>query len=539
MKKQSFLKGSAVLLGMVLVTKALGLVYKIPLTSMLGGGGMSCYSGAFAVFTPVFAAAAAGVPSAMSRLVSQQLALGRYSGALRFRRAAFLIFGTLSGLLTVLMAAFSGVLAERVIHIPSAKYAVAAVSLTIFPAAMMNVHRGWSEGLGSMNPTASSEILETAVKLILGLALPYAVMRYAAQSFAEYHGCFGHYCADSSEMFRTAVPYAAAASCTGVAAASWAALLYLTFLTRRINAGFCAEETSSLRLRTAAKLLLKQAVPASLTAVAATLTSLADLMTVPTMLEKAMSRCQGLYPQLNGIPSAERAGFIYGAYTGLALTVYGLVPTFTAMLGKSILPRLSAACAGGDSAEVRHSLRAVLLLSAAIAMPSGAVIFGFPKEILGLLFAGSPTEAALCVRPLAILGISAVFMGISLPCLTALQACDKQGSAVTMTLAGSALKLILNIILIQRPEFGLSGAAAAMAASQGLILVFTLIVLIRGTGASAECLSVLLIPILPTAGAMFAAKLCQAEFEAPIFFPLCVGAAVYFAMMLILNKKEL
>ena len=63
MKKQGFLRGSAVLFIMVAVTKGLGLIYKIPLTAMLGGSGMSCYAGAFAVFTPVFAAAAAGAPN--------------------------------------------------------------------------------------------------------------------------------------------------------------------------------------------------------------------------------------------------------------------------------------------------------------------------------------------------------------------------------------------------------------------------------------------------------------------------------------------
>ena len=46
MKRQSFLKGSAVLMAMVLVTKLIGMIYKVPLTNMLGGTGMSCYSGA-------------------------------------------------------------------------------------------------------------------------------------------------------------------------------------------------------------------------------------------------------------------------------------------------------------------------------------------------------------------------------------------------------------------------------------------------------------------------------------------------------------
>ena len=40
MKRQGFIKGSAILLAMVLITKILGLLYKIPLTNLLGGTGM-------------------------------------------------------------------------------------------------------------------------------------------------------------------------------------------------------------------------------------------------------------------------------------------------------------------------------------------------------------------------------------------------------------------------------------------------------------------------------------------------------------------
>ncbi|SDA18564.1 stage V sporulation protein B [Ruminococcus sp. YE71] len=546
MKRQSFLKGSAVLLGMVLITKALGLVYRIPLTSMLGGSGMSCYSGAFAVFTPVFAAAAAGLPSALCRLVSEQMSLGRYRSALMYRRAAFVIYGTLAAVLTAALVLASGILAERVIHIPNARFAVAAVSLTLMPAAVMNVHRGWAEGMGSMNPTAASEIIETAVKLVLGLALPYGVLKYAENSFAKYHGCFGEYCTDRAQALRTAAPYAAAASGLGVAAASAVALVYLSAGSKR-QAHDPADETGErvTTFRQAGRRLLRAAVPASMTAVAATLTSAVDLVTVPPMLDRAMRAQPTLFSQLGGqgIALSERSGFIYGSYTGLALTIFGLVPTFTAMLGKSILPQLSSACAGGDSAEVRHSVRSMMLLSAAIAMPAGACICAFPEQLLRLFFAGAPCEAALCVRPLAFLGIAAVFMGVSLPCLTALQACDRQLSAAVMTLVGTAVKLGLNLLLIPMPQFGLTGAAVSAAVSQGLVLVMAAAALIRGTGAERSCLRVLALPLLPAAGCILAAKLCQTELIDPadgvfsrfgVVFSIFVGVIVYSVMLLVL-----
>ena len=75
MKKQSFLKGSAILMGMVIITKILGLMYKIPLTHMLGGTGMGYFSSAYAVFTPIFAIVVSGIPSTIARMVAENYAL--------------------------------------------------------------------------------------------------------------------------------------------------------------------------------------------------------------------------------------------------------------------------------------------------------------------------------------------------------------------------------------------------------------------------------------------------------------------------------
>ena len=79
MKKQGFLRGSAILLAMVFVTKAIGLAYKIPLTHMLGGSGMAYYSGTFAGFAPLLAAAVSGISASVARLTAESCAFGRYS----------------------------------------------------------------------------------------------------------------------------------------------------------------------------------------------------------------------------------------------------------------------------------------------------------------------------------------------------------------------------------------------------------------------------------------------------------------------------
>ena len=99
MKRQGFIKGSAILLAMVLITKILGLLYKIPLTNLLGGTGMGYFASAFSVFTPVFAIVVSGIPSTMARLTAENYALERFSNMRHTKRTAFFLFTIISATL--------------------------------------------------------------------------------------------------------------------------------------------------------------------------------------------------------------------------------------------------------------------------------------------------------------------------------------------------------------------------------------------------------------------------------------------------------
>lgn len=558
MKKQSFLKGSAVLMVMVLVTKVLGLMYKIPLTSMLGGSGMSCYSGAFAVYTPVFALAAGGVTGAVSSMVSGQLALGRYKNAVRIHRAAYVLFFLIAAALSALLILSSETLAVRVIHDSEAQLAVIAVALSLPVQALVNVRRGWAEGLGSMTPTAASEIAETAAKLVFGLAAPYAVLRYAEDSFVRYHGCFGKYCNDLREAELTAVPYAAAASAAGIAAASLVCFVFLFIHTSKAGAE-CAAEFSQYSLSLdisraqSCKRLISRSLPAALIMLVATLSGVADLVTIAPGLEKAMCAQPTLFAYLadSGITETERASFVYGSYTGLALMVFGLLPTFTAMLGKSILPELSSAIARGRRGEVDGMLGSLFLISSGISLPGGLGLCVLSEPLLRLMFPGSRAEISVSAAPLAILGIGVIFMGISLPCLTAIQACGRQLPAMLVSLAGIAIKLGLNILLIPLPGVNICGAAIATVVSQAFVCAGSVMLLVRGCGASDSVIGKLFLPMVPAVLCAFAAYLSQkmvvVRFEGVlntlgVMFSVSIGAIVClisFALLCISPKNQI
>ncbi|SDB34337.1 stage V sporulation protein B [Ruminococcaceae bacterium FB2012] len=463
MKQQGFLKGSAILLGMVLITKAVGLAYKIPLTHLLGGSGMAYYSGAFAVFAPLLAATVSGITASVARQTAEARALGRYAQLRKLRRTAMTCCCGIGFAASLMFTLLSLPLAKAFLPSAEAVWTLAALAPSLLFCSALAVQRGYYEGLRNMLPTAGSEIIETVLRAVLGLAGAYAVFRYAAADYAATHGCFGQFFRTPEAAAAAALPYAAAAAILAGSLATGAAVLSLAVSFRLRGDGITREMLASDPVTDPAPKIIRDlfghSLPIALTAVITTLSALIDLLTVP----------RGLALSGSEVPPE----FVYGSYTGLALTVCGIVPTLTAMLGKSSLPALTEASARRDGSGLSAAVSSLVRVSMLAALPCGAVITALPRECLQLLFGGRTGEIDCTFRALSVLGIGCCFISVSLPCLSALQTLRRRLTPILIMLAGSAVKLVLNLLLIPVPALGITGAAAAAAASQGIICLLS------------------------------------------------------------------
>ena len=483
MKQQGFLKGSAILLGMVVITKAVGLAYKIPLTQLLGGSGMAYYAGAFAVFSPLLAAAVSGVTASVAKLTAEAHAFGRFAQLRKLRRTAMLCCCGVGLAAALLLTVLSMPLAKAFLPSSEAVWTLCALAPSLVFCAALSVQRGYYEGLRNMLPTAASEIIETVLRAVLGLAGAYAVFRYAAEDYSATHGCFGQFCRTPEAAASAALPYAAAAAILAGSLSTGAAAVFLGIGFRVRGDGITDEMAASDPVTDPARDIIKRlfshSLPIALTAVITTLTALIDLVTVPRGLAEAAAA--GM-PSPSGIPPSALPDFIYGSYTGLALTVCGIIPTFTAMLGKSSLPGLTEAAARKQPRLLTKSVRRMLFVTLLIALPCGAVISVLPRETLEFLFAGRTDEISVTAPALSVLGAGCCMISVSLPCLSALQTLGHRLLPVVIMLAGCAVKLILNLVLIPIPSLGITGAAVAAAMSQGVICISSAGMLMRLTG---------------------------------------------------------
>ena len=518
MKRQGFLKSSAILVAMTAVTKAMGLIYKIPLANILGGTGMGHFSAAFSVFTPVLALGVSGICPAMAKLSAENSALGRFTDLRRRRKTALAVF-TITGLL--LCAAVIGA-AYFTDDKSCVRPAIICLAPSVVFCGVMNAERGYYEGLGNVLPTAFSEIAETLFRLILGLGLAVYIKDYAEQSYIHNSTVFGMVCNDAVQAEQTALPYIAAGAVLGSTIASAIACIGLILYTAIHGDGITSAMLSADKVisgrRQHAEELLRLSFPIAAAAVVTTLTGMLDMLTLPPFLKTAISRSPQHYSEYISAAKGELPNFLYGSYEGLAVMLYGLVPTVTAMLGKSVIPSLSAAVVEKDSSALIRNMRRLLTLTASAAIPCGLGITVMSGEILGLLFSGRGAECTAAQEPLMILGISVIGCAVTLPLLTVIQALGKPSEVTLIMLAGAGIKLCMNIILV--PLFGLNGAALSELIRSISVCTVTLIMISE------------LIP-----GRIGIAKLCIKPFYAGI---MCAVSAKLFcdtAKKLQLNEK--
>ena len=185
--KQSFLGGAALLTVTMLITKAIGALYKIPLGNLLDEQGMNYFYAAYNIYNLLLMVSTAGLPLALSRLVSQAEALGRVNRRRRTVSVAFWLFLLLGAVSSGVMFFLAGDLAGWM-HNTQAENAIRVLSPAVLCVCLVSVIRGYTQGLGDMRPTAASEIIESGSKLVVGAAAGVSLPHSRRRGHRRGHG---------------------------------------------------------------------------------------------------------------------------------------------------------------------------------------------------------------------------------------------------------------------------------------------------------------------------------------------------------------
>lgn len=521
--KQSLLNGALVLAVSTVLVHVIGMIYKIPLTALIGEVGRGYFSAAYDIYTPLYAVSMAGLPVAVSKLVSQNVALHRYRDARMIFRVAFRLFVITGVLGTALLLILSYPYAMLVGN-KQALLCIIVIAPSILFCCLMSAYRGYYEGLSNMVPTAVSQVIEALGKLVLGLLFAFLIMKFGLAEFNAGKAVFGAVVDTKAQALSAIYPYSAAGAIGGVTLGTIIGYFYMLVRHKaigdRITRTQLVNSPRPAGSISIAKLIVSVAIPIVLSSLILNITNLIDAVTIQNRLAYAIAKdpetIKAMYQASLSLAQTldEDIGkYLYGVYSTV-LDFKNLVPTITMTLGVSAIPALSAAWAVRDKKKIKLNIESVIRVTMLIALPAGFGMAALSGPILMLVYGGSrPSLVPIASNILLIYGLFVALMSLSTPITSMLQAIGRTDVPVKAMLAGAIVKIISNVIFIGNPAINIKGAPIGSILCYVVIVGYELICLLRETHLRPDAVSVFIKPffcaILSGASAWATYGLCN------------------------------
>ncbi|MBP3485835.1 MAG: oligosaccharide flippase family protein, partial [Oscillospiraceae bacterium] len=175
-KQNTFFGGAAILAAGILIVKLIGMFYKIPLINIIGDQGTADFNNAYNIYAVLLTISTAGLPVAVSKLVSEANALGRRNQVRRTFRLALALFLAL-GAVSFLVMYFRADWLAGLMNDSKAAAGIRALAPAVICVGCLAAFRGYTQGHSNMTPTSVSQIIEALCKLVVGLGLAWWLVK--------------------------------------------------------------------------------------------------------------------------------------------------------------------------------------------------------------------------------------------------------------------------------------------------------------------------------------------------------------------------
>ena len=428
----SFLVQGSILAIASLVSRVIGLVYRIPLTAIIGDHGNDYYSCAYEIYSLLLLISSYSLPMAVSKMVSARISNGERQNAYRVFKGAML-FALITGTAACAIVFFGAEELTRLFQTPLGVYALQVLAPTLIIVAVLGVFRGFFQGMGTMIPSAVSQIIEQIVNAVVSVGAAYVLFAYGKR-IATVLGSKEHYDA----------AYGAAGGTLGTSAGALCGLAFIIFVFSMFLPKFrkamkrerkvAQKEPESYRVIFG--ILIATIVPVLLSTTIYNLVSIVD-----QWLFKNIATLQGY--------SATDVSEWWGIFSGKYRVLTNVPISISTALAASCVPALAAAFAQKDDDQVRSKIGMSMRFIMVVAMPCTAGLMVLADPIIQLLFPGS---SALAGHLLQAGGISVIFYSISTLSNAVLQGIDR----MKIPVRNASIALVLHAGVIAAAMFGLN-----------------------------------------------------------------------------------
>ncbi len=417
-KKQSFLHGTILLAMSTAIVKVIGAFYSIPLNAIIGEQGFGYYSTAYEIYTVLLMISTAGLPVAMSRIISAASSLNHYREVRKIYTVSKTIFLTLGLISALLMTLFCRQLANFQEQ-PDAWAAIAALGPSCFLICLMSTYRGFFQGQRNMIPTSVSQVLEALCKLLVGIAAAVLLLWYT-KSYS----------------------LAAGGAILGVTASCLLSSVYLNRCFRKAYRDLPITDEPVSSGKDIAKGLLAIAIPITIGSAGLQILTVLETKIYMGQLLESMTQNQ--------------ADIQKGIYN-FTQKIFNMPCAFITPITISAIPTITAQLTAGNHDAVRATEESSARITGLISAPCAVGLCVLAEPITALLGGYTGEKLTLASNLMSILGLCVIFNAIVLLTNAIMQAHGHVNLPVINMFIGGILKLAVIFILTSNPAIGILG----------------------------------------------------------------------------------
>ncbi len=417
-KKQSFLHGTMLLAMATAIVKVIGALYKIPLNAIIGEQGFGYYSTAYEIYTMLLMISTAGLPVAMSRMISQASSLGHYQQVRRIytvARTIFLALGLIGALLMTLFCRQLAAFQEQ----PDAWAAIGALGPCCFLICLMSTYRGFFQGQSNMLPTSVSQIIEAICKLIVGIAAAILI-----------------------KFYWDSIPLAAGGAIFGVTMSCLISSMYLNRCFRKAYKDMPVSDEPVSDRKTVAKSLLAIAIPITIGSAGLQFLTVLETKIYMGRLLQYMTQ--------------DAADIQKGIYN-MTQTIFNMPCAFITPITISIIPAITAQLTTDDKTGAKATEESSVRVTGLISAPCAVGLAVLAGPVTGLLGGYGGEKLVLSTALMTVLGVCILFNALVLLTTAIMQAHGHVNIPVVNMFIGGLVKLAAVFILTGNPRIGILG----------------------------------------------------------------------------------
>ena len=429
-KAANFVVQGSILAAAGILVRIIGMLYRMPLNDIIGKQGNGYYTSAYNVYNILLILSSYSMPVAVSKMISSRLARGEYANCRRILRVG-LIYATVAGGAAAAILWFGADLFAELIQTPMSRYALKTLAPTIWIMAYLGVLRGYFQGMGTMVPTAFSQIIEQIVNAVVsvvaaGLLFQTGLSLNAARGAEDYSYALG-----------------AAGGTIGTGAGALTALLFFILLTATTG----ERALLSIKRKPGSGRPRRESY--------GRLMYLLTITVVPIVISSGVYNCSNVVDNYLFGQGMDRLGYgadeiaIFWGALGQYQLLFNIPVAVSNALSSSLIPSLTRAVSRGDRKQARARIASSIRFSMLIAIPAAVGITVLADPVCNLLFVSE--DNSLLIRLSMAGSLAVVFYSLSTVTNAVLQGLNR----MDLPIRHSAIALIVHVAVLEILLLGL------------------------------------------------------------------------------------